>query len=201
MMSEPTFNVSLTQWRIVNSLKFWYLWVVTVNWTTFVWMISSVFIPLTVSFNVVPCRPSLAARLSDTQEALQALPHITNAVVLVPEELLGFSSVNWKSPLKSMTKDKVVVLFGCCWPIVGLLVPAFDFELLMLLFEGLTGEFFSSPWSKVLWELLQPSFLYLRGLGHCLNMCISPKHEKQSFASATNLARCVGVFCLNTRLS
>ena len=56
-------------------------------------MSSSVFIPLMVSFNAVPYKPSLAARLSDTQELLQAVSHKTNAVVLVPEELVSFSSV------------------------------------------------------------------------------------------------------------
>ena len=48
-------------------------------------MSSSVFIPLMVSFSAVPCKPSLAARLSDTQELLQAVSHKTNAVVPVPE--------------------------------------------------------------------------------------------------------------------
>ena len=48
---------------------------------------------------------------------------------------------------------------------------------------------------------MQPSFLHLRGLGHCLNMCLSRKQEKQSFASATTLALCVGVFSLKTRHS
>ena len=165
-------------------------------------MSSSVFIPLTVSFNAVPCKPSLAARLSDTQELLQAVSHKTNAVVLVPEELVSFSSVTWRRPLTSVTEDKVVVLLGCCWPVDGLLVPAFDFEVSMLLFvEGLAGKTLSAPWSKVLWELLQPSFLHLRGLGHCLNMCLSRRQEKHSFASATTLALCVGVFSLKTRHS
>ena len=78
----------------------------------------------------------------------------------------------------------------------------FDFEVLMLLFvEGLAGKTLSVPLSKVLWELLQPSFLHLGGLGLCLNMCLSRKQEKQSFASATTLARCMGVFSLKARHS
>ena len=73
----------------------------------------------------------------------------------------------------------MVVLLGCCWPVVGLLLPEFDFELVMLIFKGLAGKTFSAPWSKVLWELLGQSFLHLRGLGHCLNMCLSRKQKKQ----------------------
>ena len=96
------------------------------------------------SFNAVPCKPSLGAWLSDTQESLQAVLHKTNAVVLVPEELVSFSSVTWRSPLTSVTEDKVVVLLGCCWPVGCLLVPAFDFKLLMLLLEGLAGKTFLS---------------------------------------------------------
>ena len=72
----------------------------------------------------------------------------------------------------------------------------------MLLFvEGLAGRTLSVPWIKVLWELLEPSFLYLQGLEHCLNMYLSRKQEKLSFASATNLALCVGVFSSKTRHS
>ena len=56
-------------------------------------MSSSVFIPLTVSFKAVPCKQSLSTRLSDTQELLQAVLHKTNAVVLVPEEIVSFNSV------------------------------------------------------------------------------------------------------------
>ena len=186
----------------MKASKFWSLWVVTVNWTIFVSISSSVFIPLTVSFNAVTCKPSQSARLSDTQELLQAVSHKTNAVVLVPEELVSFSSVTWRRPLTSVTEDKVVVLLSCCWAVDGLLVPVFDFEVLMLVFvEGLAGKTLYAPWNKVLWELLQPSFLYLQGLGHCLNMCLSRKQEKQSFASAKTLALYVGVFSLKTRHS
>ena len=92
----------------------------------------TVFMHLTVSFNAVPCEPSLAARLSDTQELLQAVSHKTNAVVLVREELLSLSSFTWRSPLTSVTEIKVVGLLGCCWPVFCLLVPTFGFDLLML---------------------------------------------------------------------
>ena len=61
--------------------------------STFVSMSSSVFLPLTVSFNAVPCKPSLAATISDTQDVEQVVSHKTNAVVLLPEELVRFSSV------------------------------------------------------------------------------------------------------------
>ena len=91
-------------------------------------MSSSVFIPLVVSFNaVLKCgfNPSLFERLSATQELLQALSHKTNVVVLVPEELVSFSSVTLGSPLTSKTEDKVIALLGFCRPVVGLLVPAF----------------------------------------------------------------------------
>ena len=53
--------------------------------------------------------------------------------------------------------------------------------------------------NKVLWELLQPSFLHLRGREHSLSMSLSLKEEKQSFASTTTLACCVGDFSLYTR--
>ena len=152
-------------------------------------MSSSIFILLTVSFKAVPCKPSLFARLSDTQELLQVVSHKTNAVFIAPEELVSFNFLTWMRPLTSVTEDKVVVLLGCRWPVVDLLVPAFDFEVLMLLFvEGLAGKTLSAPWSKVLWELLQPTFPHLRGPLHWLNRnkwCLSRKQEKQSFASAS----------------
>ena len=50
-------------------------------------------------------------------------------------------------------------------------------------------------------ELLQPSFPLLRRLLDCLNICLSRKQEKQSFASAATLALYVGVFSLKTRHS
>ena len=157
-------------------------------------MSSSVFIPLTVSFNAIPCKPSIAARLSDTQELPQAVSHKTNAVVLLPEKLVKFSSAIWRRPLTSVTDDKVVVVLGCSWPLAGLLVPPFDFEVLMLLFvEALDGKAFSAPWSEMLWKLLQPSFLPLRGLLHCLNLCLSSNQDKQSSLRV--------VFSLKTRHS
>ena len=83
MMSEPTFNVYLTKGRTVNAWRSW-SFACTVNWTTFVSEFFSVY-NLDDQFNALPCRPSLAARLSDTQELLQAVSHKTNAIVLVPE--------------------------------------------------------------------------------------------------------------------
>ena len=50
----------------------------------------------------------------------------------------------------------------------------------------------------MLWELLQPSFLHLRGILHHLNICLSRKQEKQSFALAATLALCASVFSAKT---
>ena len=178
----------------------WFLWVVTVNWTTFVSMSFSVFIPLTVSFKAEPCKPSLSARLSDTQELLQAVSHKAKALVLAPKDLVSFNSVTWRKPLTSVTDDKVFVLF-CCWrPVAGLLAPAFDFKFLKLLFvEGLAGKILSAPWCKVLLELLHLSYIY--GTFALPEYMLITQQEKQSFASATTLALCVEVFSLKTRLS
>ena len=56
-------------------------------------MSSSVFTPLMVIFNAVPCKPSLSARRTDTQKILQAVSLKTSDVVLAQEELVKFSFV------------------------------------------------------------------------------------------------------------
>ena len=50
----------------------------------------------------------------------------------------------------------------------------------------------------MLWELLQPYFLHLRGLGHCLIIRLPRMQEKQSFPLATNLDLCVGIVSFKT---
>ena len=84
-MSDSTFKVSLTYGRKhVECFE--------VNWTTFVPISFCVFIPLTINFKSVPWKSNITAKLSDTQELLQAELRRTNAKVLVWEELVGWNS-------------------------------------------------------------------------------------------------------------
>ena len=109
--------------------------------------------------------------------------------------------MTWRRPLTSVTEDKVVVLLGCCWPVDALCTCVWLRSIDVVVCWGFSWKTLSAPWSKVLWELLQPSLLHLRGLLPCLNKCLSRKQEKQSYASAMTLAHCVGVFSLKTRHS
>ena len=73
--------------------------------------------------------------------------------------------------------------------------------MLLEFLDCFVGKTLSAPCNSVLCELLHPSVRLFLGWGHWRNVCLSRKHEKQSFLSATKLALWVWVFSLKTRNS